>query len=84
MSSQITHTQSSNILPLAHLRYTCPLILVVAAIVQVIPTALVASTPLQVITTRAREGGQKKHRAKQKWPSKTHSVTYVPGRSTLS
>ena len=37
-----------------------------------------------MITTRAREGGSKDHRAKQKWPRETHSVTYVPGLSTLS
>ena len=40
--------------------------------------------PIQVITTRAREGGPKKHLAKQKWPRRTHSVTYVPGLFTLS
>ena len=34
-------------------------------------------THLQVITTREREGGPKEHRAKQKWPRETHSVTYV-------
>ena len=37
-----------------------------------------------MITTRAREGGPKEHREKQKWPSETHSVTYLPGLSTLS
>ena len=37
-----------------------------------------------MITTRAWEGGSKEHRAKQKWPCETHSVTYVPGLSTLS
>ena len=37
-----------------------------------------------MITTRAREGGPKEHRAKQKWPRETHSVTYVLGLSTLS
>ena len=37
-----------------------------------------------MITTRAWEGGPKEHRAKQRWPRETHSVTYVPGVSTLS
>ena len=32
-------------------------------------------TPLQVIPTRAREAGPKEHRAKQKRPRETHSVT---------
>ena len=32
-------------------------------------------SPLQVMTTRARESGPKKHRAKQKWPRETRSVT---------
>ena len=37
-----------------------------------------------MITTKAREGDPKKQSAKPKLPSKTHSVTYVPGLSTLS
>ena len=37
-----------------------------------------------MITTRTREGGPKQHRDKQKWPRETHSVTYIPGLSTLS
>ena len=37
-----------------------------------------------MITTRAREAGTKEHRAKQKWPRETHSVTYVLGLSNLS
>ena len=41
-------------------------------------------TTLQVITTRALEGGLKEHRAKYNWPRETHSVTYAPGLSTLS
>ena len=41
-------------------------------------------TPLQVITTRSREGGPKEHRAKQKWPRETQSVTCAPRLSTLS
>ena len=40
-------------------------------------------TPLQVITTRAPEGGLKEHRDKQKGPRETHSVTYVLGLFTL-
>ena len=42
------------------------------------------SPPLHVITTRAREGGPKEHRAKQKWPCETHIVTYAPGLTTHS
>ena len=34
-------------------------------------------TPLQVITTRAREGGPNEHNAKQKWPRETHSVSHM-------
>ena len=41
-------------------------------------------TPLQVITTRATEGGPKEHWDKQKWQRETHSVTYAQGLSTLS
>ena len=37
-----------------------------------------------MITTRAWEGSPKEHSAKQKWLRETHSVTYVPGLSTLS
>ena len=37
-----------------------------------------------MINTRAWEGTPKEHRAKQRWPRETHSVTYVPGLSTLS
>ena len=33
---------------------------------------------------KAWEGGPKEHRAKQKWSRETHSITYVPGLSTLS
>ena len=36
-----------------------------------------------MITTRAREGGPKEHRTKQKWQRATHSVTCVSGLSTL-
>ena len=41
-------------------------------------------TPLQVMTTRAREGGPKEHSAKQKWQREIHPVTYAPGLSTLT
>ena len=39
---------------------------------------------LQFIPTTPWEGGPKEHRAKQKWPSETHSIAYVTGLSTLS
>ena len=78
MSSQITHTPHNHQhTPCStytyHLRFnfsSCALF-------------TVHLTPLQVITIRAWEGCPKEHRAKQKWPNKTHSVTYVPGLSTL-
>ena len=41
-------------------------------------------TPLQVIAPRAREGGPKERRRKQKLPRETHLVTYEPVLSTLS
>ena len=72
MSSQITHI--INIHPLAHKLDICALIFSSRDLFTVYPT------PLQVIITRAREGGPKKHRAKQKWRRETHSVTYEPGR----
>ena len=40
--------------------------------------------PLQVITTRTRNDEPNKQMAKQKRPGETHSVTYVPGLSSLS
>ena len=64
--------------PLAHILDICALIFSSCAFFTVYPT------PLRVITTRARVGGRKEHRAKQKWPCETNSVTYVPGLSTLS
>ena len=79
MSSQITYTQSSNIHSKAHLLDTCALLF--SSSFQPLPFQ---PTPLQVLTTRAREGGPKEHRAKQKWPRETHSVTYAPWLSTLS
>ena len=40
---------------------------------------------LQIDTSSCRyEGGPKEQRAKRIWPRETHSVTYVPGLSTLS
>ena len=77
MSSQITHTHTHtifNIPPLAHILDIWALIF----------SSSCNFIPLHVITTRAREGTPKEHSAKQKWPRETHSVTYVPGLSTLS
>ena len=78
MSSQITHTHTIiNIHPLAHILDICASVFSSCAffcsLSQPYPTLL------QVITTRAREGGPKEHRAKQKWPRETHSVTYAHG-----
>ena len=78
MSSQKTLAQSSNIHPLAHILDSSALILSSCA------SFAVYLSPLQAITTRAREGGAKEHSAKQKWQRETHLVTYVPGLSTLS
>ena len=86
MSSQITHTQSSNIHPLAHILDICALVFSSWALFTVYPNRNMKRhpTPLQVITRTAQEGGPKEHRAKQKWPPETHSVTYAPGLSTFS
>ena len=77
VKSDNTHT-IINIHPLAHILDTFALIFSSCLLFTVYPT------PLQVITTRARETGPKEHRAKQKWSRDTHSVTYVPYLSTLS
>ena len=79
------NTQSSNIHPLAHILDICALIFSSCALFTVYPNRIMKRhpTPLQVITTIAWEGGPKEHRAKQNWPRETHSVTYVPGLSTL-
>ena len=34
-------------------------------------------SPLHVITTRAREGGPKEHRAKQRWPRETYFIIFI-------
>ena len=71
--------------PFAHVLCICTFS-VVAPFLQFIPTVSFNSIPplSTVVTTRARKGGPKEHSAKQKWPRETHSVTYVPGLSTLS
>ena len=78
ISSQITHTESSAY-TLTHILDICALIFSLSQ-----PHHVTASAPPQVINTRAQEGGPKEHRAKQKWPRETKSVTYEPGLSTLS
>ena len=87
MSSQIKHTHTViKIHPLAHILDTWALIFSSRALCTVYPNRIMSRhpSPLHVITTRAWEGVPKEHSAKQKWPRKTHSVTYVPGLSTLS
>ena len=56
------------------------------ALLTVYPNRIMQWHPsnIHLITTRAWEGCPKEHRAKQKWLRETHSVTYVPGLSTLS
>ena len=81
------YTQSSYIHPYAHIFDTsCDLIFSICALFTVYPNSIMERHPtlLQVITTRGREGCPKEHRAMQKLPRKTHSVTYAPGLSTIS
>ena len=75
-----------NIKPLSHILDICILIFSSCAIFTVYPNRLMKQHPtfLLVITTRAREGGPKDHRAKQKCLQETQSVTYVAVLSTLS
>ena len=94
-----THTQSSRWLyvrvvsvssvrvsPVANILDTWALIFSSCALFTVYPNRIMQRhpSPLQVITTRAQEGGPKEHSAKQKWTPEMHSVTYVPRLSTLS
>ena len=71
--------------PLAHILDTWALIFSSCPLLTVYPNRIMQRhpSPLHVITTRAWEGGLKEHSAKQKWLRETHSVTYVPGLSTL-
>ena len=73
-------------LPFARILDICTLIFSSCAKFTVYPSRIMSRHPtlLLVIATRTREGGPKEHRAKQKWPRETHSVTYVPGFSTFS
>ena len=86
MSSQITHTQSSIRHPLAHILDNCSFIFSSCTIFTLYPNCILYRypTPLLVIIIIAREGSPKEHRAKQKWPRETQSVTYAPGLSTHS
>ena len=85
VKSDNTHT-IIKIHPLAHIIDTWALFFSSCSIFTVYPNSIMLwhPSPLQVITTIAQEGGPKEHSAKQKWPRETHSVTYVPGLSTLS
>ena len=78
MSSQITHTQSSTYTPqpiyLTSVQQLCHFY----SLTQ--PHHVTASHPYP---GENHQGGLKEHRAKQKWQHETHSVTYVPGLSTL-
>ena len=67
MSSLITPTVI-NIQPLAHILDACSFILSSRALFTVYPNGIIQPhrTPLLVITTSPREGGQKEHRAQQK------------------
>ena len=85
ISSQITHTQSSNVHPLAHIVDTCNLIFSSCALFTVYHNLIMKwhPTPLQVITTRAREGGPKEHREMQKMAS-WNSFSYICTRALHS
>ena len=85
VKSDNTHTIIS-IHPIDHIPDICPLIFSSFTLFTVYPNSIMKQhpTPLQAITIRAREGGPKEHRAKQNWQRETHSVTCVPGLSTLS
>ena len=75
-----------NIHPIAHILDICDLIFSSCSLSTVYANRIMQRhpTPLQVITPRARKGGPKEHRTKLNWRRETHSVTYVPGLSTLS
>ena len=77
MPSHITHTHKYQDTPLS-LSLDFQQLLPFYSLSQLHPSILL------VITTRAREGRKNTVSVKQKWPHETHSVTYVPGRSTLS
>ena len=79
MSSQIKHT-AIKIHPLDHILDTWALIFSSWPFLQFIPTASLPSP----CDNHQSEGGPKEHSAKEKWLRETHSVTYVPGLSTLS
>ena len=66
--------------------YTWVLIFSNCAVFKVYPNRIMKlhSTPLQVITIRAREGGPKKHTVKQNGRVKLNQLLYAPGLSTLS
>ena len=78
MSSQINKQTTCTPLPILYILDNRALICSSCALFTVYPT------PLQVITTRPREGGPKEQRANQKWQRVTHSVTYATKLSTLS
>ena len=86
MSSQITHTESKNLYSLALILDPCALIFSSCALFTVYPNRIIKLDPISllVITTSAWEGCSKELRANQKWPHESHSVTYAPGRYTLS
>ena len=84
--SQITHTESSNIHPLAHILHTCALISVVAPFLQFIPAASCNGIPALSMWYPPEHGRavRKNTGPNKNWPRETHSVIYVPGLSTLS
>ena len=62
--------------PVSHILDTCTLIFSSCALFTVHCNRMILRhpTPPHVITARAREGGPKKHREKEKWPCETHQL----------
>ena len=77
MSSHITHTIIRHT-SFAYILDTCTFIFRSCELFTDYPNHIMYQS------CRAWEGGPKEHKAKQKCPCETHSVTYVSGLSTLS
>ena len=69
-----SHVKSDNTHTFVHILVTSAFIFSCCAVFTVCPNCIMSHhpSPLQVITTRAREGGLKEHRSKQKSLHETH------------
>ena len=83
MSSQITHTQSPNIHPLAHIHDTQALIFSSCTPFYSLslPHHITASLPSPDINHQSTGGRSERTQCQAKWPREIHSVTYAPGLS---